>query len=81
MQKEIFTEIKEVKELVDGYVFYFNYDEVFFMKMSDYVITENICCKFFTFEIKLHDKNDIQLKVTGPEQAKEMVKMELLEKG
>lgn len=74
LQKEIFDKMSDVKELEDGYIFYFKYDEAFFMTLADYTISENKCCPFFTFDIKLHNTNDIQLKVTGPAPAKDMIK-------
>lgn len=79
LEKEIFAQVKRVEEIESGYIFYFKYDEAFLMKMSDYVIAENNCCPFFTFETKLHAKNDVSLKITGSEQAKEMMKMTLID--
>lgn len=80
LQKEIFSQVKKVEEMENGYIFYFKYEETFLMKMTDYVIAENNCCPFFTFETKLHSKNDVSLKITGSEQAKEMIKMTLIDK-
>lgn len=78
LQKEIFAKVKKVEEIESGYVFYFKYEELFLMKMTDYVIAENNCCPFFTFETKLHSKNDVSLKITGSKQAKEMIKANLI---
>lgn len=78
LQKEVFSQIKKVEEIEIGYIFYFKYDELFLMRMTDYVLAENNCCPFFTFEIKLHSKNDVSLKITGSKQAKEMIKMALI---
>lgn len=75
LQKEIFSQVKKVDEIETGYIFSFKYDESFLMKMTDYVIAENNCCPFFTFEIKLHSKNDALLKITGPPEAKKMLEM------
>lgn len=80
LQKEIFSQVKKVEEIETGYIFYFKYEEIFLMKMTDYAIAENNCCPFFTFETKLHSKNDVSLKITGSEQAKEMIKMTLIDK-
>lgn len=80
LQKEIFSKVKKVEEIESGYIFYFKYEEMFLMKMTDFVIAENNCCPFFTFETKLHSKNDVSLKITGSEQAKKMIKMALIDK-
>ena len=80
LQKEIFSHVKKVEEMKTGYLFYFKYDEKFLMKMTDYVIAENNCCPFFTFDIRLHSKDDVMLKITGSsEEAKKMIKMVLIE--
>jgi len=50
------------------------------MKMTDYVIAENNCCPFLTFNTRLHSKNDVMLQITGGtsketyERTREMVK-------
>lgn len=81
LQKEIFSQVRKVEEVEHGYVFYFEYEENFLMKMTDYVIAENNCCPFLTFETTLHSKEDVILKVWGSSrQAKEMIKMVLIDK-
>ena len=80
LQKEIFSQVKKVEELETGYIFYFKYEEAFLMKMTDYVIAENSCCPFFTFETRLHSKDDVSLKITGSSvKVKEMIKMVLVD--
>jgi len=80
LQKEIFSQVKKVEEIESGFIFYFEYEEIFLIKMMDYIIAENNCCPFFTFETKLHSKDDVSLKITGSKQAKEMIKMTLVDK-
>ena len=79
LKTEVFSQVKKYEELENGYEFYFKYDEALLMKMTDYIIAENNCCPFFTFETKLHSKNDVSLKITGPFLAKKMLKMALIE--
>ncbi len=81
LQKEIFSQVKKIEETETGYIFYFKYEKTFLLKMTDYVMAENNCCPFFTFETKLHSKDDIVLKISSSsKQAKEMIKMTLIEK-
>ena len=80
LQEEIFSQVKKVEEVESGYVFYFKYEENFLIKMTDYIIAENNCCPFFTFETSLHSKDDVSLKITGSEKAKAMIKMTLIDR-
>jgi len=81
LQKEIFSQVKKIEEIETGFIFYFEYEETFLMKMTDYIITENNCCPFFTFETKLHSKDDVALKIIGSSnQVKEMIRMTLVDK-
>jgi len=73
LQKEVFSEVKKIEEIETGYIFSFKYDEDFLIKMTDYAISENKCCPFFTFEIKFHSTSDALLKITGPPEAKKML--------
>lgn len=79
LQKEVFSKVKKTKEIEDGFTFSFPYDEKFLLNMMEYIITEKRCCPFFNFEIKLHQTNDIQLRITGPLDAKKMLEMFLVE--
>jgi hypothetical protein len=79
LQSEIFTKVKTTEEIELGYAFTFEYDEQFIMKMIDYVLAENSCCRFLQFDISLKAKNDVALKITGTsQQAKEMIKIALI---
>ena len=73
LKKEVFSKIKKAEAIETGYIFSFEFDENFLLKMTDYVITETNCCPFFTFETTFHAKNDVLLKITGPPEAKQML--------
>ncbi len=75
LQKVIFSKIKKLEEVDSGFILFFNYDETFLMKMTDYVIAENNCCPFFTFEIKIHGKSDAVLTISGSPEAKKMLEI------
>lgn len=77
LMNDVFSRVNKVKELASGYVFSFKYDEHFILKLTEYIITENECCPFFQFDIRLKSKNDVLLKMSGPQEAKEMIKMML----
>jgi hypothetical protein len=77
LQKEIFSQVSKIEEVEEGYVFSFKHSEEFILKLTDYIVAENKCCPFFTFETVLHSTDDITLTITGPQQAKDMIKMEI----
>jgi len=79
LQKEVFSRVKYTKEIETGSIFSFPYDEKFLLNITKYIISEKRCCTFFIFEIKLNKTNEILLKITGPIEAKEMLKMFLAE--
>lgn len=81
LQKEVFSQVKKIDETQAGYIFYFPYEEDFLIQLTDYVITENSCCPFFTFDLRLQAKNDVMLTISGSsERAKEMIAMTLIQK-
>lgn len=81
LQKEVFSQVKKTEETQEGYIFYFPYEEDLLIKLTDFVIVENNCCAFFTFDIRLQAKNDVRLTISGSsEKAKEMIAMALIQK-
>ncbi len=75
LRKDIFSKVKGIEEIDSGYIFSFQYDKTFLHRMTYYMITEIECCPFFTFETRLHSKEDALLKIMGSSRsAKEMIK-------
>lgn len=73
LQADVFSQMKDVEELENGYKVTFPYDEAFIIRLTDYVVAENNCCPFFSFQLNLHGKEDIALSITGPAEAKEIL--------
>ena len=70
--------VLEKKELANGYAFKFEGTDKMLDELTEFIKTERECCNFFTFNLSIGgDKNEIWLELTGPEQAKELIKSEL----
>ena len=71
-------QIIEKRELIDGYAFKFKGSDEVFDELTAFIKTERQCCDFFTFNLSVGgDKKEIWLELTGPHQAKELMKAEL----
>jgi hypothetical protein len=76
VKKEIFSQVKEVEETDDGYIFSFVYSGDLYLKTTDYIIVEKDCCPFFNFDFSIPTKSkNFTLKISGSSEAKEMIKM------
>lgn len=73
IREQLFDKVQKVEGIENGYVFFFDYDPDVILKLTDWIIAENSCCPFFTFNTTLHGKNNVRLQMTGPEKAKEMM--------
>ena len=76
LRQEVFGKVNKYEEIPDGYVFYFSDEGDLAMKVADYMLAEKECCPFFNFElaIQAHQKG-ISWKITGPPEAKDMIRM------
>lgn len=71
---ELFSGVLRVEETEDGYAFDFPGDEEWALKLVGFVNAERKCCPFFVFELAFEpEAGPIQLRIKGPEGAKEMV--------
>jgi len=64
------------EELKDGYSYHFKATDDIFDEITTFIKTERQCCDFFIFNLSISDEN-IWLTITGPEGAKEFIKMEM----
>ena len=75
LQKEIFTEVEGSEEVENGYVFHFRDEGNFIEKLADFLLAEKKCCPFFQFDLSIKANNaGISLKVSGPPEAKAMIR-------
>ena len=83
LQKRKATVIADLKahvisrqELDSGYSFKFKATDEILDKLNVFIKTERQCCSFFTFQLTVDESNAI-LNITGPEEAKELLKLEV----
>jgi hypothetical protein len=69
--------ILEKKELDNGFAYKFEGSDKMIEQLTSFIITERMCCDFFTFELTVADESEALLKLTGPEGTKEFIKAEL----
>ena len=72
------AQVREKKELADGYAFKFSGSDTTIDELTEFIKTERECCEFFTFDLSIAgDKNEAWLQLTGPEGAKDFITSEL----
>lgn len=72
------AQVKERKELADGYAFKFSGSDSTIDELTEFIKTERECCEFFTFNLSIAgDKNEAWLQLTGPDGSKEFITSEL----
>ncbi len=71
-------QIKERKELPNGYAFRFDGSDQVLDELTEFIKTERECCDFFTFNLSVSgDKSEVWLELTGVEGAKDFITKEL----
>lgn len=75
---EILGQARRMEELPDGYSFAFPGSAEWGSRLIDFINSERVCCRFFTFELVFEPNlGQIWLRVRGPEGVKEFVEDEL----
>jgi len=58
-----------------GYIFHFKDEATLLPKLTEFIVTEQQCCKFFQYDLSIKSSNrGIALKISGPVLAKIMLK-------
>lgn len=75
---DIFKNIQQVQELVDGYALRFPGDKDWATKLLDFIMFERECCRFFTFELVFEaNQGPTWLRLRGGEGVKELIKEDI----
>ncbi|MDW3649359.1 MAG: hypothetical protein R8P61_19985 [Bacteroidia bacterium] len=75
LQKEVFSQMISYEELDKGFLFRFDFEENFLLKLTDYMLAEKKCCPFFQYELKIRAHAEgLELRVSGEGKAKEMLR-------
>lgn len=76
--RELFLEVREMRELSDGYQFRFNDEANLLKRVADFVALEKLCCPFLRFEIEVEaESGPVWLRLTGREGVKEFIREEI----
>ena len=72
------ADVKEVRELEDGYAFGHTPDRSVLLAMAEFVANERLCCPFFEFGLTVErDGGPVWLRITGEGEAKRVLEAEM----
>lgn len=75
--KQLRADMKETRELSDGYAFRFQSDQAKILLVSEFIVRERLCCPFFTFEIVIEPEDGpLWMRLRGAEGVKEFIRLE-----
>ncbi|MEM6525528.1 MAG: hypothetical protein AAF693_17135 [Bacteroidota bacterium] len=78
LQKKIFSRVKKMEQMEDGYLFYFEDEEDLLADLFHYILAEKECCPFFRQDISVGtDNSGITWKISGSEEVKELLRQML----
>jgi hypothetical protein len=72
------ADVKEVRELDNGYAFGHTPDRAVLLAIAEFVANERLCCPFFEFGITVErDGGPVWLRITGEGEAKRVLESEM----
>jgi len=72
------ADVKEVRELDDGYAFAHSSDRAVLLAIAEFVANERLCCPFFEFGLTVErDGGPVWLRITGEGEAKRVLEAEM----
>ena len=76
--RELFSQIRETRELSEGYQFQFADEPKVLSRLVEFVALEKLCCPFLNFAIEIEaESGPIWLRLTGREGVKEFIREEI----
>jgi hypothetical protein len=73
--EELFTNFKQFRELNEGYELSYPGNDHWAAKLTEFIIFERKCCRFFTFELEFEpNEGPIWFRLRGPDGVKDFVK-------
>jgi hypothetical protein len=78
LQRRLSTDVQEIWELPDGYAFRHSSEASVLLALAEFVALERLCSPFFGFEIESErGGGPLWLRITGGEEAKQVLRAEL----
>jgi len=76
--RTLFSDIKEIRELPDGYEFRLEDDASVLLKVAEFISLEKLCCPFLAFKLELEaEVGPIRLSLRGREGVKAFIREEV----
>jgi hypothetical protein len=78
LYRRLREDVREVRELDDGYAFRHSPDRVMLLTVAEFVAYERLCCPFFEFRVSVEpDGGPVWLRITGEGKAKQVLEAEM----
>ena len=78
LQERLRADIREVRELEDGYALRHSSGASVLLDLAEFVALERLCCPFFDFEISIgRAGGPVWFRITGGEEAKRVLRAEM----
>jgi hypothetical protein len=78
LYRQLRADVKEVRELSDGYAFRHSTDRTVLLAIAEFVANERLCCPFLEFGITSERAGGpVWLRMTGDEEAKRFLEAEM----
>ena len=75
--RELFSSLKQTRELANGYEFHVDGPEVI-VRAAEFISLEQLCCPFLNFSLEVEAENGpVWLRLTGREGVKAFVREEI----
>ena len=79
MSRELFSDVKEMGELSDGYEFRLDGPNVI-VRAAEFIALEKLCCPFLNFDLEVEaESGTVWLRLTGREGVKAFIREEISE--
>lgn len=79
LQRRLRADVREIRELSDGYAFRYSPEPSVFLTLAEFVALERLCCPFFDFGLEVERNRDsVWFRMTGEEDAKSVLRAELV---
>jgi hypothetical protein len=78
LHRQLRADVKEVRELDDGYAFRHSSDRAVLLALAEFVANERLCCPFFEFRLTVERVGGpVWLRITGEGEAKRVLEAEM----
>ncbi len=78
LQERLRVDVREVRELEDGYAFRHSADASTLLQLVEFAALERLCCPFFDFAVEIgRNGGPVWFRITGDEGAKRVLQAHL----